>query len=86
MPKRVIVAIMLFLMCLINYMMRVNLSLNIIAMVEQRDENNTIIQSPDVRISRKKSEPSYMKTYFIFYLNSSMDHVMIGRRRIRHCC
>lgn len=73
-------------MCLINYMMRVNLSLNIIAMVEQRDENNTIIQSPDVRISRKKGVRSYMKTYFIFYLNSSMDHAMIGRKRIRHCC
>ncbi|XP_030566420.1 sialin [Drosophila novamexicana] len=46
-PKRVNVAIMLFMMCLINYMMRVNLSINIIAMVQDRDENGTLVEQPD---------------------------------------
>ncbi|ALC41364.1 CG9864 [Drosophila busckii] len=46
-PKRMNVAIMMFMICLINYMMRVNLSINIIAMVQDRDANGTIIEQPD---------------------------------------
>lgn len=41
---------MLFMMCLINYMMRVNLSINIIAMVTDRDENGTLVEQPDVSV------------------------------------
>lgn len=50
-PKRVNVAIMLFMICLVNYMMRVNLSINIIAMVEERYDNGTIVEKPDVCIN-----------------------------------
>lgn len=65
MPKRVNLGIMMFLLCLVNYMMRVNLSLNIIAMVEQRDANNTIVESPDVRIYvNPKINRSTIKIYF----------------------
>lgn len=61
MPKRVNLGIMMFLLCLVNYMMRVNLSLNIIAMVEQRDANNTIVESPDVRIVREKNSALFLQ-------------------------
>lgn len=40
-PKRFNIAVMLFMACLMSYMMRVNLSINIIAMVEQTDPNAT---------------------------------------------
>lgn len=50
MPKRVNLAIMLFMACLLSYMMRVNLSINIIAMVDDTSshENGTVEALPDV--------------------------------------
>ncbi|XP_014102201.1 sialin [Bactrocera oleae] len=40
-PKRFNIAVMLFVACLVSYMVRVNLSINIIAMVEQTNPNTT---------------------------------------------
>lgn len=49
MPKRVNLAIMLFMACLLSYMMRVNLSINIIAMVDNSsNDNGTTEVLPDV--------------------------------------
>lgn len=53
MPKRINLAIMLFMACLLSYMMRVNLSINIIAMVEDTSshENGTEVEAlPDVSL------------------------------------
>jgi len=52
-PKRINLAIMLFMACLLSYMMRVNLSINIIAMVEDTSshENGTEVEAlPDVSL------------------------------------
>lgn len=38
-PTRLNVALMIFLSCFISYMMRVNLSINIIAMVQQKSDD-----------------------------------------------
>lgn len=48
-PKRFNIAVMLFMACLMSYMMRVNLSINIIAMVKSTDANSTE-ELPDVSI------------------------------------
>lgn len=47
-PKRLSIAVMMFFACFFSYMLRVNMSINLLAMVQQTDENGTQIEMPDV--------------------------------------
>ncbi|TDG49392.1 hypothetical protein AWZ03_004260 [Drosophila navojoa] len=88
-PKRVIVAIMLFMMCLINYMMRVNLSINIIAMVTERDENGTLVEQPDYGVRydwTQQDQALLLGGYFYGYMITSLPGgtlaEMLGGRNV----
>ncbi|XP_023162936.2 sialin [Drosophila hydei] len=88
-PKRVIVAIMLFMMCLINYMMRVNLSINIIAMVTDRDENGTLVEQPDYGVRydwSQQDQALLLGGYFYGYMITSLPGgtlaEMLGGRNV----
>ena len=63
---------MLFMACLMSYMMRVNLSINIIAMVENTDANSTEVL-PDV------SKISFFRTFldFVFVIFLIIDEILI---------
>ncbi|KAH8389345.1 hypothetical protein KR215_005604, partial [Drosophila sulfurigaster] len=88
-PKRVNVAVMLFMICLINYMMRVNLSINIIAMVQERYENGTIIEKPDYGTRYEWSQQDQallLGGYFYGYMITSLPGgtlaEMLGGRNV----
>lgn len=51
-PTRINIGLMIFFSSLFSYMIRVNMSINILAMVKPTatDENGTIIELPDVSI------------------------------------
>lgn len=48
-PTRLHIAAMLFFACFFSYMLRVNMSINLLAMVNHYDVNGTLIAEPDVR-------------------------------------
>lgn len=60
-PTRFNVGVMLFMACFISYMLRVNISINILAMVEPTNlhENKTLAAAPDV------SNKIYLSLIFI---------------------
>ncbi|KAH8355069.1 hypothetical protein KR093_004851, partial [Drosophila rubida] len=88
-PKRLNVAIMMFMICLINYMMRVNLSINIIAMVQERYENGTIVEKPDYGTRYEWSQQDQallLGGYFYGYMITSLPGgtlaEMLGGRNV----
>lgn len=47
-PTRFSIAVMLFFACFFSYMLRVNMSINVLAMVQHTDENGTVIEEENV--------------------------------------
>lgn len=65
-PVRVNIGIMCFMGCLIAYMLRVNISITILAMVAPRvttgnatDGNSSILSVPDVRSRKLLTDPVF---------------------------
>ncbi|KAJ6646704.1 Sialin [Pseudolycoriella hygida] len=76
-PTRFNVAVMLFMACFISYMLRVNISINILAMVEPTNlhENKTLAAAPDYgpRYNWTSTEQSYLLGAFFWgYLVTSL--------------
>lgn len=65
---------MLFMACLMGYMMRVNMSINIIAMVEPKESDDEV---PDVSLN------SFVFSQSDETVSYSMDHAMIGVSTIK---
>ncbi|KAI8038522.1 hypothetical protein M5D96_008422 [Drosophila gunungcola] len=91
-PKRVNLAIMLFMACLLSYMMRVNLSINIIAMVEDTSshENGTeveVLPNYGPRYNWTQSDQALLLgAYFYGYMITSLPAgtlaEMLGARNV----
>ncbi|XP_037825663.1 sialin [Lucilia sericata] len=79
-PKRFNVAVMLFMACLMSYMMRVNLSINIIAMVENTDANSTeILPDYGPRYNWTQSDQAMLLgAYFYGYMITSLPAGMLA--------
>lgn len=52
-PLRLVIGIMIFLALMVMYMLRSDFSINMLAMVNEFDENGTMIQKPDVSSTLK---------------------------------
>ncbi|XP_017072608.1 sialin [Drosophila eugracilis] len=91
-PKRINLAIMLFMACLLSYMMRVNLSINIIAMVEDTSshENGTeveVLPNYGPRYNWTQSDQALLLgAYFYGYMITSLPAgtlaEMLGARNV----
>lgn len=79
-PKRFNIAVMLFMACLMSYMMRVNLSINIIAMVESTDANSTeILPDYGPRYNWSQSDQAMLLgAYFYGYMITSLPAGMLA--------
>uniref|UniRef100_T1PC44 Major Facilitator Superfamily protein n=1 Tax=Musca domestica TaxID=7370 RepID=T1PC44_MUSDO len=92
-PKRFNIAVMLFMACLMSYMMRVNLSINIIAMVKSTDANSTE-ELPDYgpRYDWSQSDQAMLLGAFFYgYMITSLPAGMLaenfgGKRVAGYSC
>lgn len=77
-PTRLGIALMLFMACMVSYMLRVNLSLNIIAMVDHQDDNEPCYGP---RYPWTASEQSLLLgAYFWGYLITSLPGGLLAER------
>ncbi|XP_075165435.1 sialin [Haematobia irritans] len=79
-PKRFNIGVMLFMACLMSYMMRVNLSINIIAMVENTDANSTeILPDYGPRYEWSQSDQALLLGAFFYgYMITSLPAGMLA--------
>ncbi|XP_073813936.1 sialin [Musca autumnalis] len=92
-PKRFNVAVMLFMACLMSYMMRVNLSINIIAMVKSTDANSTEeLPNYGPRYDWSQNDQAMLLGAFFYgYMITSLPAGMLaenfgGKRVAGYCC
>ncbi|XP_055858837.1 sialin [Episyrphus balteatus] len=80
-PKRFNIGVMLFMMCLIAYMARVNFSLNIIAMTESTKNNNETLPDQGPRYKWSADDQALLLgAYFYGYLITSLPGGMLAER------